>query len=71
MIIQPVAAAVIPVGSVTPVVLTVMDIPVVFTKTAGVFVKALVNVIVCAVVVVFSYPLAYITTSLSAEPCKG
>ena len=56
--IQPVAAAVIPVGSVTPVVLTVMDIPVVFTKTAGVFVKALVNVMLCAVVVVFSYPLA-------------
>ena len=56
--IQPVAAAVIPVGKVTPVVLTVMDIPVVFTKTAGVFVKALVNVIVCAVAVVFSYPLA-------------
>jgi len=56
--IQPVAAAVILVGKVTPVVLTVMDIPVVFTKTAGVFVKALVNVILCAVVVVFSYPLA-------------
>ena len=42
--IQPVAAAVIPVGRVTPVVLTVIVIPVVFTKTAGVFVKALVNV---------------------------
>ena len=45
-------------GRVTPVVLTVMDIPVVFTITAGVFVNALVNVILCAVVVVFSYPLA-------------
>jgi len=55
-------------GRVTPVVLTVMDIPVVFTMTAGVFVNALVNVILCAVVVVFSYPLAYMTTSLRAEP---
>jgi len=36
-------------GRVTPVVLTVMDIPVVFTMTAGVFVNALVNVILCAV----------------------
>jgi len=71
MIIQPVAAAVILVGKVTPVVLTVIVIPVVFTKTAGVFVKALVNVMLCAVVVVFSYPLAYRITSLSAEPCKG
>jgi len=58
MIIQPDAAAVMLVGSVTPVVLTVMVIPVVFTKTAGVFVNALVNVMLCAVVVVFSYPLA-------------
>ena len=58
MMIQPDAAAVMLVGRVTPVVLTVMVIPVVFTITAGVFVKALVNVMLCAVVVVFSYPLA-------------
>ena len=68
MIIHPDAAAVILVGRVTPVVLTVMVIPVVFTMTAGVFVKALVKVILCAVVVVFSYPLAYSITSLRAEP---
>jgi len=71
MIIQPVAAAVIDAGRVTPVALTVMDIPVVFTMTAGVFVNALVKVILCAVVVVFSYPLAYSITSLRAEPCIG
>jgi len=69
--IHPVAAAVILAGRVTPVALTVMDIPVVFTKTAGVLVKALVKLIDCAVVVVFSYPEAYSTTSLSAEPCIG
>ena len=56
--IHPVAAAVILAGRVTPVALTVMDIPVVFTRVAGVFVKAVVKVIDCAVVVVFSYPLA-------------
>jgi len=69
--IHPVAAAVMDAGRVTPVVLTVMDIPVVFTRVAGVFVKALVKVMLCAVVVVFSYPEAYSTTSLSAEPCIG
>ncbi len=68
MIIHPDAVAVILVGRVTPVVLTVMDIPVVFTRVAGVFVKALVKVMLCAVVVVFSYPLAYSITSLRAEP---
>jgi len=71
MIIHPDAVAVILVGRVIPVVLTVMDIPVVFTRVAGVFVKALVKLIDCAVVVVFSYPLAYSITSLSAEPCIG
>jgi len=58
MMIHPVAVAVIDAGRVTPVALTVMDIPVVFTRVAGVFVKALVKVILCAVDVVFSYPLA-------------
>jgi len=71
MMIHPDAVAVILVGRVTPVVLTVILIPVVFTRTAGVLVKALVKVILCAVVVVFSYPLAYSITSLSAEPCIG
>jgi len=71
MIIHPVAAAVMEAGRVTPVVLTVMDIPVVFTRTAGVFVNALVKVMLCAVVVVFSYPLACSITSLRAEPCIG
>jgi hypothetical protein len=71
MMIHPVVAAVIEVGRVTPVVLTVMDIPVVFTRMAGVLVKALVKVMLCAVVVVFSYPLAYSMTSLRAEPCSG
>jgi len=68
MIIHPVAAAVMDAGRVTPVALTVMVIPVVFTRVAGVFVKALVKVILCAVDVVFSYPLAYSITSLRAEP---
>ena len=54
--IHPVAVAVILAGRVTPVALTVMDIPVVFTRVAGVFVKAVVKVILCAVAVVFSYP---------------
>jgi len=58
MMIHPDAVAVILVGRVTLVVLTVILIPVVFTRTAGVLVKALVKVILCAVVVVFSYPLA-------------
>ena len=71
MIIHPVAAAVMDAGRVTPVVLTVIVIPVVFTRTAGVLVKTLVKVILCAVVVVFSYPLAYSITSLRAEPCIG
>ena len=69
--IHPVAAAVMDAGRVTPVALTVMVIPVVFTRVAGVFLKAVVKVIDCAVVVVFSYPLAYSITSLSAEPCIG
>jgi len=56
--IHPVAAVVILAGRVTPVALTVIDIPVVFTRTAGVFLKAVVKVIDCAVVVVFSYPEA-------------
>ena len=68
MIIHPVATAVMDAGRVTPVALTVMVIPVVFTRVAGVFVKALVKVILCAVDVVFSYPLAYSITSLRAEP---
>jgi len=71
MIIHPVAVAVMDAGRVTPVVLTVILIPVVFTRTAGVLVKALVKVILCAVVVVFSYPLTYSITSLRAEPCIG
>jgi len=58
MMIHPVAVAVIDAGRVTPVALTVMDIPVVFTRVAGVLVKALVKVILCAVDVVFSYPEA-------------
>jgi len=58
MIIHPVAAAVMDAGRVTLVVLTVILIPVVFTRTAGVLVNALVKVILCAVDVVFSYPLA-------------
>ena len=68
MIIHPVAVAVMDAGRVTLVVLTVILIPVVFTRTAGVLVNALVKVILCAVDVVFSYPLAYSITSLRAEP---
>ena len=69
--IHPVSAAVMDAGRVTPVALTVILIPVVFTRVAGELVKALVKLIDCAVDVVFSYPEAYSITSFKALPCKG